>query len=157
MTKDIQPYLAVHWHIDKTPAEVLPACADALVDTLDILLHDHSVAHDIRTVYFSSDYPLLEPATSGTELAQQRLSDFHREAGKIIRTAFAPSGELEHWTLETRDGLFAEGTGIVALSSVIDEDQLPLDDAGIRDMLARIIGMNAALFVSSTKGCGRIR
>ncbi|KAH9831517.1 uncharacterized protein C8Q71DRAFT_910545 [Rhodofomes roseus] len=149
MTEDLQPYLAVHWHTDKLPPAVLTACADALVDMLDILLHNESVNYGIRTVYFSSDFPLLENPKEG----QKRLLYMHQEAGKIIRGAFAPGGELQRWSLETKQGLVRKTHGT---TGAVDEDQLPLDDAGVQDMLAMTISMKAALFVSSTKGCGPV-
>lgn len=153
VTRRIYPYLAVHWHLDKVPAAVLPACADALVDTLDILLHDHFIARDIGTVYFSSDYPLLELAA---DAPQKRMSYLHRQAGRILRAAFEAGGELEHWRLEAKEDTLAF-TPSNSSSSSIDEDQLPLDDVGIREMLAKAISMKAALFVTNTKGCGRMR
>ncbi|KAH9921867.1 uncharacterized protein B0H18DRAFT_1121168 [Fomitopsis serialis] len=155
VTKDLQPYLAVHWHIDKLPAAVLPACADALVDMLDILLHDASVSHDIRTVYFSSDHSLMKLA-SHSEDAQKKSSDQHTAAIDIIQAAFAPGGELERWVLETREGLFTRLNETNGGTGTFDEDQLPLGDTGVQDILARIVSMKAALFVSGTKGCGRL-
>ncbi|EPT05501.1 hypothetical protein FOMPIDRAFT_1044832 [Fomitopsis schrenkii] len=158
-TREIQPYLAVHWHVDKVPAAVLPACADALIDMLDILLHDHSVAQDIRTVYFSSDYPLLEHATSdpdGVPKDDKRMTYQHREAGRILHTAFEVGGDLWHWRLEAREGLLSNSSPS-GLPSTIGEDHLPGDDIGVQETLAKVISMNAALFISNTKGCGRMR
>ncbi|KAI0720412.1 hypothetical protein C8Q72DRAFT_955841 [Fomitopsis betulina] len=157
VTRDIRPYLAVHWHVDKVPAVVLPACADALIDMLDILLHDHLVAQDIHTVYFSSDYPLLEhPAVNadGPPKVDKRMSHSHRQAGRILQAAFEAGGELEHWMLEAREGLLSKAHS--GLSDAIDEDQLPGDDIGVQEMLSKAISMKAALFVSSSKGCGRM-
>ena len=155
VTREIHPYLAVHWHVDKVPAAVLPACADALVDTLDILLHDHSVAQDIQTVYFSSDYPLLELDAEASPKVDKRMTYLHRQAGRILKAAFEAGGELEHWRLEAKEDILAS----LSNNSLngLDEDRLSLDDVGIRDMLAKAMSMKAALFVSNTKGCGRMR
>lgn len=52
-----QPYVAVHWRMESIPANMLPACAEALVDTLTTLLSDPTLGAEIRTVWFASDFP----------------------------------------------------------------------------------------------------
>ncbi|GBE88073.1 hypothetical protein SCP_1203020 [Sparassis crispa] len=141
------PYLAVHWRMEKVSPEVLPACAEALVDTLDMLLRDESLAGGVEAVWFTSDYPYpvswsssreqSSPEPTGKARSLRTLKREHKEAIDIVRTAFEPGGDLNEWRI----------TGLV-------EELAHM--RGLLDILEKMVAMKATLFVSSAKGCGRV-
>ncbi|KAH9913398.1 hypothetical protein B0H21DRAFT_713920, partial [Amylocystis lapponica] len=141
LTAPLGPYLVVHWNLAKTPLDVLPACVDALVDTLDTLLHDESLAGGVTAVWLSADYP------RGTEAYALALES--------ARGAFLPGGELAGWRLT---GLKEESARLDAAALELDggDDDGALEDSGVVDILEKMVAMKAALFVSNSKRCGRV-
>ncbi|KAJ7212858.1 hypothetical protein B0H12DRAFT_1033102 [Mycena haematopus] len=149
----------VHWRMESVPAARLPQCAYALVDTLARL------PGGVRTVWFASDYPHAVHrtqrgvdfgATPGATLHKGKSGTFrdvgplHAEAVGIFGDAFEEDGELEGWEV-------AELTDerIAALDKEQVEPEL-LEDAGVRGIVDKIIGMRATLFVSgASPGCAR--
>ncbi|KAJ7679201.1 hypothetical protein DFH06DRAFT_940773, partial [Mycena polygramma] len=152
------PYVMVHWRMESVAPAKLPDCAHALVDTLVRL------PGGVRTVWFASDYPhavhrRAEPgvdfgaaadsvalkAKSGTF---RDVGPLHAKAVGIFGDSFAEGGELEGWEVaELTDGRLSALEG--------DWEQELLDDAGVRGIVDKIIGMQAALFVSGAPGCAR--
>ncbi|KAJ6507719.1 hypothetical protein C8R47DRAFT_942760, partial [Mycena vitilis] len=152
------PYVMVHWRMETVAPTKLPDCAHALVDTLVRL------PGGVRTVWFASDYPhavhrSARPgvdfgAAAGSAALKAKSGTFrdvgplHAVAVGIFGDAFAEGGELEGWDVaELTDGRLA------ALEGEWEEELL--DDAGVRGIVDKIIGMRAALFVSGAPGCAR--
>jgi hypothetical protein len=140
----------------------LPQCAHALVDTLARL------PGDVRTVWFASDYPHAvhrrarpgedygaspraaeRKAKSGTF---REVGPLHAEAVGIFGDAFGEGGELEGWAVaELTDARLGE------LEVGGEWGSELLEDAGVRAIVDKIIGMQATLFVSGAPGCARTR
>ncbi|KAJ7757702.1 hypothetical protein DFH07DRAFT_1025127 [Mycena maculata] len=148
------PYALVHWRMESVPPAALPACAHALVDTLA------GLPGGVRTVWWASDYPyaLHRRARPGTDYgaasgAQAKSSTFHglgplhAEAVGIFGDAFEVGGELEGWAA-------AELTE-ARLAALDGWEPELLEDAGVRAIVDKIIGVRAALLVSGTPGCAR--
>jgi hypothetical protein len=81
------------------------------------------------------------------------VGPLHAEAVGILGDAFAAGGELEGWAAAelTDAGLAA------ALDGDWDSEPELLEDAGVRAIVEKLIGMRAALFVSGAPGCARTR
>ncbi|KZT00953.1 uncharacterized protein LAESUDRAFT_764170 [Laetiporus sulphureus 93-53] len=147
------PYLAVRWNMEKIAPTVLSACADALVDTLDTLLHDEMLGMGISTVWILSDVS-VRPETNGAET--------RGEAARLLRAAFRPGGELEKWEITDSSHEMVRMTAVMNGNPTMelspgDDEALVLKDAGVLAILDTIVAMKAALFVSSAKGCGKSR
>ena len=150
------PYLVVHWRMETVDPSVLSDCAHALVDLLVRLLHDESMALNISTVWFASDYPY---PIAGRTKTQPRFAlgaksgtfrEFeirHERAVQVLREAFEEGGELGRW--EVTD--ISEATE----SYVIDKELS--NDAGILGIVDKLIAMQADLFLSGSNRCARRR
>ncbi|KAJ7227470.1 hypothetical protein GGX14DRAFT_630091 [Mycena pura] len=153
------PYAMVHWRTESVPPANLPHCAHALVDVLAGLS-----LHGVRNVWFASDYPhavhrSFPPgvdlgASAYTAMANVKPGAFrdvgplHAQAIGIFGDAFAVDGELERWTVaELTDARLAAVAG--------EWDPVLLEDVGMREIVDKIIGVRAALFVSGATGCMR--
>jgi len=150
------PYLVVHWRMETIDPAVLADCVTALVDVLSSLLHDESVAHNVSTVWFASDYPYPIARRTDTQPRPALVAksgtfrDFeirHEEAVEILRKAFDQHNDLEGWKLTD----IAE-----ALENQRMETEL-LHDSGVLAILDKMISTKANLFVSGSKRCGRTR
>ncbi|KAF7337010.1 hypothetical protein MVEN_02137600 [Mycena venus] len=161
------PYAAVHWRMESVSPTRLPGCAHALIDTLTRLplpLPDTGV----RTFWFASDYPhavhrtapqgVDYGATPGGKAKSGTFRDvgpLHAEAVGIFGDAFAEGGELEGWEVaELTDARVAAATRAMGEGEWDRETEM-LEDAGVRAIVDKIIGMRAALFVSGAPGCAR--
>ncbi|KAF8635063.1 hypothetical protein AX15_000555 [Amanita polypyramis BW_CC] len=145
------PYLAIHWRVETILPDILPQCAYALVDTLTSVLHEPSLAGDIKSVWLASDMPfapLLNAVSKSGTLKE--LTSFHKEAAEIVHSAFQAGGELVNWSLQTLEqslgphysnGYYAEWLG----------------DFGTQGILDKIIAAQATLFIGGTKKCSRVR
>ncbi|KAJ6561824.1 hypothetical protein B0H19DRAFT_1375140 [Mycena capillaripes] len=135
------PYAMVHWRMESVAPANLPQCAHALVDTLARLPWTGS--NGVRTIWFASDYPYA--VKSGTF---RDVGPLHAEAVGILGDAFAEGGELDGWAVaELTDARLAALEG--------DWEPELLQDAGVRAIVDKIIGMRAALFVSGAPRCAR--
>lgn len=163
----LTPYLVVHWYMGKAPTDVLPACADALIDTLDILLNDETLAYGIQTVWLSTDYPYLISSWNSSigmaakSASAKTASEEHKEAMALVEAAFAPGGELQNWRLTgleeelSRLNAGEQREDVPILGGIDNEGAL--QDSGVIDIINKMAALNAALFVSNGKGCGRSR
>ncbi|KAI0955644.1 hypothetical protein AcV7_006256 [Taiwanofungus camphoratus] len=166
LTASRMPYLAVYWHIEKVSPIALPACADALVDSLDTLLHEESLADGIKTVWLLSDHPELisGPGFSsdlrGKQASLRAVKSEHREAMDVVKDAFTAGGELAAWQLtsltEEMARIHGSSDGGVMDLGGGDDEVAVLEDQGVVDILEKMVAMKAALFVTSIKGCGAV-
>lgn len=153
LTTSSQPYLAVHWKMETVQASLLPDCAEALVDTLGILLADPTLAKDVKTVWLATD----QPKTSETCTKERE------EALAIVRAAFELGAPLGGWTLTSteeevkraRSELATKGED-VSLDDE-DDDDLLWEDSGILEILDKMVAIQATLFVTGARGCGKPR
>ena len=146
------PYLAVHWRVETILPENLPQCAYALIDTLVNILHDLSLAGDIKFIWIASDMPFTSlPNTVAKSGTLKELTPSHKEAVEIMRTAFESGGALTNWNLETLEKV------IEARFPNDSHHEEWLDDIGVRGILDKIIAAQATLFIGGTKRCSRIR
>ncbi|KAJ7757523.1 hypothetical protein B0H16DRAFT_1721254 [Mycena metata] len=147
------PYAMVHWRMESVPPAVLPTCAYSLVDTLCARL-----SAEVRTVWFASDYPRAVHRSgmdsTGTQKPKAKSGTFrdvgplHAEAVGILGDALVEGGwEVVELTDARLAGLGVEkgewGAGL-------------LEDAGVRAIVDKIIGMRATVFVSGAPGCARV-
>ncbi|KAF7972415.1 hypothetical protein HWV62_17968 [Athelia sp. TMB] len=122
----------------------------------------------IRTVWFASDYPypVTSSATEFEDLPRKsgtfrNLTPEHVSAIAILRSAFLPDGPLQDTKLtglkeqleRVRDLALVENNG---KSGGIGIDGEMVDDAGVLGILDKLVAMDAKLFVSGGKGCGRV-
>lgn len=164
-----KPYLAVHWRMETVEPELLPDCAEALVDTLSILLAEPTLAKDIKTVWLATDMP--GSLTSGVSLQGPALrsntfkviTGQHTEALGILKAAFDRGGPLEDWTVtglaEQMQRVRSELASAKREFSIgnADDDGLIWEDPGIWGILDKMVAMESTLFVSGARGCGRVR
>ena len=148
-------YLVVHWRMETVDVAVLQECALALVDVLSQMLHDKTLAWNITTVWFASDYPYpiarRTPSGQRTHMIAKSgtFKDFqirHEEAIETLREAFDEQGELERWKLTD----FKEST---ANSSEVEL----FEDPGVMGILDKLVSIRANLFVSGSSKCSRRR
>lgn len=171
LTTPSQPYLAVHWRMETVQPDLLPDCAEALVDTLSSLLADPTLAKGIKTVWLATDMPvsLSSEEALRVHVPPQRSNTFkaitseHTSAMNIVKAAFDVGGVLQDWQITSlaeqmqrvRTELAEEGRDF----SLADEDEAGLiwEDSGIWGILDKIAAMQSTLFVSGARGCGRVR
>ena len=169
-------YLAIHWRMETVDPDILPQCAEMLVETLAGLLQDQDLDDEdnkgIDKIWFASDYP--HPISRTNKLLSNQLnggsksSTFrsigpkHEEAIEIIRRAFEGGGPFEGKVLT---GLAEE---LARARQVTSDDNGEsrmtignmgelIDDAGVLGILDKIIAVRAKMFVSGGKQCGRAR
>ncbi|PPR06701.1 hypothetical protein CVT26_001366 [Gymnopilus dilepis] len=151
------PYLAIHWRMETVDPETLQECAHALVDVLTRLLHDDTLAENLTTIWFASDYPYpiarrtaknKRPAVAAKSGTFRDFDIRHEEAVEVIRSAFDQNSELEGWRLTD----FAE-----AIEDAPPADRDLLGDPGVLGILDKIVSTKANLFVSGSTRCARKR
>ena len=162
LAKKLSPshaYLVIHWRMETVPPEVLPECANSLIDKLSNLLREEALADEIQTVWLATDYPYpfsgaplsIQPEQIMKSGTFKNVREQHVEAMDILKAAFEGGGELEEWKL----------TGLTeALEQARKDDGIEeemLTDSGVLGILDKIIAMRATLFVSGAKGCSRAR
>ncbi|KAF8910417.1 hypothetical protein CPB84DRAFT_1723503 [Gymnopilus junonius] len=149
------PYLVIHWRMETVDPEILEECAHALVDVLTSILHDHTLAENVTTVWFASDYPypIARRTATNRRLAVAAKSgtfrDFeirHEEAVDVLRSAFDQQGELDGWKLTD----FAE-----SIEDVRNVDHDLLADPGVLGILDKLVSIEANLFVGGSSRCAR--
>ncbi|PCH39368.1 hypothetical protein WOLCODRAFT_158931 [Wolfiporia cocos MD-104 SS10] len=163
LAASLGPYLAVHWRPEKLPPALVSACSDALVDALDMLLHDETSAYGIKSILLVTDRP-----SSGSDLnaiannKEAETAQKHMEASKVLKTVFAPGGELEKWSLTNladelaRINASLHHGGSLNITSDGDETAI-LGDPGVVGILRKMVATTSDLFVSSRGRCGVTR
>ncbi|KAJ7067259.1 hypothetical protein C8F01DRAFT_1018884 [Mycena amicta] len=139
------PYAAIHWRMESIPPNVLPGCAQALVDMLARLHEEHP---ELRSVWFASDYPYPLDTT------RTNLSALHSDAIGIFVRAFGAEGKLVALELET----LTEGTLVNANANAnagVGLDVGLLRDTGVRGILDKLVASKATVFVAGGMGCAR--
>ncbi|THV07495.1 hypothetical protein K435DRAFT_911249 [Dendrothele bispora CBS 962.96] len=166
------PYLAIHWRMENVPPESLPDCAHSLVHMLSSTLQNPALSAGIQTIWFASDYPYPVSdffsssidSSSPPDFKSSTFRDFgpkHIEAIQILLDAFQVGGELSKWKItdlyEARNRLDSDvgvgSSGSKRLRLGIHPDIL--QDSGVLGILDKLVGMEAAFFVSGTKGCSK--
>jgi hypothetical protein len=149
-------YLVVHWRMETVEPSVLIDCAHALVDLLVRLLYDESIAPNVTTVWFASDYPYPiarrtniqpRPALEAKSGTFREFEIRHEEAVQVLRNAFEVGGELDRWK-------------VTDISEAMEDhavDKELSNDAGVLGILDKLIGIQANLFVSGSNRCARRR
>ncbi|KAI0081017.1 hypothetical protein K474DRAFT_1657201 [Panus rudis PR-1116 ss-1] len=90
------------------------------------------------------------------------VSKGHIEAIGILKSAFRKGGPLDGWRLtgisEELDRVRRnmEGEGKMLVLQEEDDEGVLLEDAGILGILDKLAAMNATLFVSGARRCGRV-
>lgn len=168
LTQPYQPYLAVHWRMETVEPALLPDCAEALVDTMNTLLSDPTLAKGIQTVWLATDVPwsstsdgalLRSPAQRSNTF--KAFTEQHTQAIRIVKGAFEREGSLAAWKLT---GL---GEEVQRVRNTMQGEELVLayeddlgmlwEDSGVWGILDKMAAMRSALFVSATRNCGRVR
>lgn len=155
LTTPSQPYLVVHWKMETTQVSVLSDCAEALVDTLSILLADPTLAKNIKTVWLATDISHTKTSQVCTKECEEALA--------IVRAAFELGGPLEDWTLTSLEEEVKRVRSEIAANDEEfslddeDDDNHLWEDSGILEILDKMVAMQSALFVTGTRGCGKPR
>jgi hypothetical protein len=173
-------YLVIHWRMETVPPEVLPKCAQSLVNTIADLFRPQELGEmaAIKTVWFASDYPYpisrSLPPNANQYLTQQdggsKSGTFrdvgfqHAEAIEILRSAFEEGGVHEGTRItglaetlaEVKEHQLRGAAGKGGHVGVGIEGEL-MEDSGVLGILDKIIGTRAGLFVSGGDVCGRVR
>lgn len=168
LTKPYEPYVAVHWRMETVPPALLPDCAEALVDTLSVLLADPTLSRDVRSVWLATDLPWTGSVDLSSTPAQRsntfrNVTSQHTEAVEIVQSAFDGEGPLSGWKLtgltqemsRVRAELTASGEELVLEDD--DESGQLWEDSGVWGILDKMAAMESALFISGARGCGRVR
>ncbi|KAK2459909.1 hypothetical protein APHAL10511_008109 [Amanita phalloides] len=145
------PYLSVHWRVETIVTQNLPQCAYALIDTLANMLHDPSLAGDIKFIWLASDMPFTTMPKAAKSGTLKELTFLHEEAAQIVRSAFETGGALADWSLQTLE------EKLNARFSFDDHHLDWIGDSGVRGILDKIIAAQATLFVSGSRRCSRVR
>jgi hypothetical protein len=160
-------YLVVHWRMETVPPDVLSSCAEALISILTGLLQGQG-DETIKTVWFASDYPYPVSHPSHHRSTQKdggsksgtfrAVGPQHEEAIDILRNAFNEGGPLEGRRIT---GLAEELARVRAAArnakTGIGIEVELLEDSGVLGILDKLVAMQAGLFVSGGKACGRVR
>ena len=154
----LQPFIAIHWRMERVSPSALPSCAPLLANTLFTLLTD---TPGITAVYLATDYP-----TEGEDAPHSgtfRVGEEHRVAMRMFERAFGDVveargggvrltglvGELEAGGLDVELG----HEGGVLLGGAGGGDR----DAGLMGIVDKMVAVRAALFISGGPGCGKTR
>lgn len=157
LSNNISPFIAVHWRMETVPANHMPACALALVSTINSILHlswqnsisgSDEVSSDITTVYLATDYPLEGPDATPHSGTFKDVNDEHHAAIRVLKDAFATGGDLASLKLTSLRG---EMMG--------RRDNVPFDgmDSGLMGILDKEVAIHADVFLAGHKSCSRPR
>ncbi|TRM64541.1 hypothetical protein BD626DRAFT_492165 [Schizophyllum amplum] len=141
------PYVAVDWRMDNLAADAVGDCARSLVGALSgaLLVHE-----DIHDVWLGLDVPLglgkvEELDASALQALQERgVREQHVDGARFVTRAFRSGGELDGWEVRGYEEFDNAGLSMETLQ-----------DGGVRDIINRLIGEGAALFVASGESCGK--
>ncbi|KAG8696155.1 hypothetical protein FRC11_000935 [Ceratobasidium sp. 423] len=141
------PTAVIQWRMESVPPENLLACSYGLITLLRLTLARREY-HDVRAIYFATDYPLegADVRHSGTF---RDVGDQHHAAVSEFRDAFQPGGLLETYKL----------TYHAKLSQIVGYDGGLLEnDFGFLGIIDKVIAQRAELFISGSSGnCARNR
>ncbi|KAL1699179.1 hypothetical protein EV121DRAFT_216737 [Schizophyllum commune] len=143
----VKPFVAVDWRMEGLDEEAVLGCARSLVATLAKVLLAHDDIHD---VWLGVDVPLslakVEDLDVQAVLALQErgVRQHHAEGAKIVSRAFRGGGELDGWNVRGYEEYDKGGLSMETLQ-----------DAGVKDIVNRLIGAGATLLVASGESCGK--
>lgn len=149
LSKDIQPYVGIHWRMETITPLLLPACAEQLIRRLEESLKTST----IRNVYFATDYPVADEGRprSGTF---GKVQPDQRSAISKFAAAFTEEGPLSNSTLfRLEDIIRARSVKRISAKVPPFEDW----DLGLVGILDKLILINSAFFLSADASCGKYR
>ena len=151
----LQPFIAVHWRMERVLPSALPSCAPLLVATLSALLTD---TPGITAVYLATDYP-----TEGTDAPHSgtfRVGEEHHVAMRRFERMFAEADAVRDGGVRLT-GFVSElgGGGLGGMSEEGEESGVTrVDlDAGLMGIVDKMVATQATLFVSGGPSCGKTR
>ncbi|CAG8529760.1 24038_t:CDS:1, partial [Racocetra persica] len=138
--KKLNPYIAVHWRMEVGVPELMPKCANKLVETLKKVQKKYGITN----VYLATDYPLNGNPQSQTF---HNISYFHKEAIEILGLNVNSSKHIKFDTWMSMD----------AFSQIRDDPKYKSEfkSAGIQGILDKLVCMQAKYFLKGPKGCAR--
>ncbi|KAF8518222.1 hypothetical protein JB92DRAFT_2128600 [Gautieria morchelliformis] len=140
----LQPFIAVHWRMERVPTSSLLSCAPLLISAITSLLTE---SIEITSVYFATDYPSegLDKPHSSTF----HVGEVHHTAIQLFETAFAEAVELNGVRLTNLIGEL----GVGGREGFGTEDL----DAGLMGIIDKMVSTRATLFISGGPRCGKPR
>jgi len=138
ISRKLQPYIAVHWRMERASLKKLDECSEKLVEKINEI----KLKHGIENVYLATDYPI-----SGGEKTQSStfhlLTDYHHDAMKYLNS----SVNLNHWA--TMNVL-----GDLRQDQAFESEFI---GAGMSGIVDKLICINSNYFLATPVGCGRER
>lgn len=138
ISRKLQPYIAVHWRMERASLKKLDECSVKLVEKINEI----KLKHGIENVYLATDYPI-----SGGEKTQSStfhlLTDFHHDAMRYLNS----SVNLNNWV--TMDVL-----GDLRQDMAFESEFV---GAGMSGIVDKLICINSNYFLATPEGCGRER
>ncbi|CAG8524030.1 16458_t:CDS:1, partial [Racocetra fulgida] len=143
--KKLEPYIAVHWRMERGQPELMPECAKKLVKRLK----DIQKQYGIKNVYLATDFPL----NGGNPQSQtfHNISNFHKEAIEILGLNGSFANSSDHIKVNT-------WISMDVFSQIRDDPKYEkeFNGAGILGILDKLVCVNAKYFLKGPKGCARI-
>lgn len=149
LVKRLGPYIAVAWDVETSKADLVLGCVEALRSALRYVLSDH-VRLGIRNIWLVGNLlpsELVHPskpfcANSFTEelffASDVKLTGVHQELAEMVREG------------EEIDDLGNNGDEVT-------QKQELLKDAGVLEILDKLVSVRSTIFVTASKSCGKTR
>ncbi|RIA95656.1 hypothetical protein C1645_816351 [Glomus cerebriforme] len=129
-------YIGIHWRLEQSRAELLPECAQGLIETLNQVMKEKG----IKNIYLATDYPLLSSHSQSDTFGD--ITNYHHDAMRMLNETF----KINTWvSLEGLEQLRKDGK--------YDAEFL---GAGIQGILDKLVCINSNYFISGPVGCSRI-
>ncbi|KAF0448459.1 proteophosphoglycan 5 [Gigaspora margarita] len=142
VANELNPYIGIHWRMERTVTKSLIRCANKLVKWID----STKKTTNITNVYFATDYPIdyMGKAQSATF---HEITKEHHEAVKVLNSSM----HLDTWkstnSLEYIDK-FPE------LNEMLQKE---FRGAGVQGIIDKLILVLSDYFVTGPEGCCRAR
>ncbi|KAF8591194.1 hypothetical protein K439DRAFT_1611504 [Ramaria rubella] len=145
----LQPFVAVHWRMERVPTSSLLRCVPLLISSITSLLVRHAVVGKTVSVYLATDYPTEGPDNphSGTF----RVDEEHHAVMRLFEESFRDHRSLKRVKLTNVMAELKQG-GLL-LEDISSNDI----DPGLTGIIDKMVSSASTLFISGGPMCGKIR
>ncbi|CAG8500048.1 1636_t:CDS:1, partial [Cetraspora pellucida] len=142
LIKKLNPYIAIHWRMERGQIDLMPKCAEGLVTYLRNL----TLTTGITNIYLATDYPLAEHNNNKSQSRTfHYIYEEHHSAMKILNSSF----NINTWvSTHMLDYLKSYPTKEEQL-------QIELEGTGIQGIFDKLILIQADYFIGGPIGCCR--
>lgn len=149
LTRRLGPYIAVTWDVESSKVDSVLECAEALRSTIRYVLSVHEPL-GIRNIWLAGNLspsdvvPSSEFFCTSTVMEELfftsgvKLTGVHQELARMVREG------------EEIDDLANNGDEVTRKQEL-------LNDAGVLEILDKLISMRSTFFVTASKSCGKTR